>query len=130
MQTLTLNRRRQAIVAVAILALLVVTGWSLLTYGDRVGAQTPPLDLRLSRFAVDPENGWEDIRVDGGIQNPTCSGTLPQSGPGIPASVIADEISDNGTFAVVRLRILDQSGAALNTPAVVTCVFGLTGDGF
>lgn len=53
-----------------------------------------------------------------------CAGNFPQSGPGIPAAVIAWPKTFTSTYTVVRLRILDQHGTPITTTAssvTVTC---------
>jgi hypothetical protein len=113
------RRPLKMLVAILVIALVAVT-WSL-TASKKAAAQGKK--VWIETYAVTPVNGWADVRTVAGASNPMCAGNVPQAGPVIPASVIAWPLRFTALDTTLRLRVLDQHGAAITATSSinVTC---------
>lgn len=114
------KNRYQVVAAAVLLIVLAAALWSV-TSREPAAAQTGAKKVLIESYSVGPVNGWADVRTLRGATNPVCAGNLPQSGPGIPASVMAWSKTFTSTYTVLGLRILDQHGTPMTKGVTVTC---------
>jgi hypothetical protein len=109
------------------LALLLVAGLAaaVALIGARdAKAQVATQTSVISNIAVLPVNGSVDLGPGTGMNDGTlgaaCTGARPRSGTNIPVGVVTEL-----TATSTRLRVLNQSGRAINVAVRVNCVVEL-----
>jgi hypothetical protein len=109
------------------LALLLVAGLAAavaLVGARNAKAQVATQTSVFSDVDVIPVNGSVDLGPDSGINAGTlgvaCTGARPRSGGNIPVGVVTEL-----TATSTRLRVLNQSGRAINVAVRLNCVVEL-----